>query len=73
MDEDLSDEIMSIVNKSGVTMDRASIPYEDSIILLENDKVSVKLILKELSGRKPNETNIDFDYINFYILLQIKN
>jgi len=73
MDEDLSEDIMTIVNKNEGMMEKGQISYEDSIILKENDKVSVKLMLRELAGRKSNETRLDYDYINFYILLKVKN
>jgi len=73
MDEDLSEDIMTIINKNEVQMEKGQISYEDSIILKENDKISVKLMLRELAGRKSDESRLDFDYINFYILLQIKN
>lgn len=73
MDEDLSDDIMTIVNENEDKMEKAQIAYEDSIILKENDRVSVKLIIRELSGRKSDESKLDYDYINCYVLLQVKN
>jgi len=73
MDEDLSEDIMTIVNKNEGMMQKGQISYEDSIILKENDKVSVKLMLRELAGRKSDDNRLDYDYINFYILLQLKN
>lgn len=73
MDEDLSEDIMTIVNKNEGMMEKGQISYEDSIILKENDKVSVKLMLRELAGRKSDDNRLDYDYINFYILLQLKN
>lgn len=73
MDEDLSEDIMAILTAQDNQMDRGQISYEDSLIIKENDRVSVKLILRELSARKADDGALDFDFINFYILLQIKN
>ena len=73
MDEDLSEDIMTIVKENEDKIQKSQISYEDSIILKENDKVSVKLMLRELAGRKSDEDRLDYDYINFYILLQLKN
>ncbi|MFH5836288.1 DUF4153 domain-containing protein [Proteiniclasticum sp. C24MP] len=73
MTEDLSEDIERIVRENEDQMQKAQIAYEDSIILKENDRVSVKLILRELSARKTDSDTLDFDYINFNILLQMKN
>lgn len=73
MDEDLSEEIMTIVNENEDKLEKSQIAYEDSIILKENDRISVKLMIRELAARKTDESRLDFDYINFYILLKVKN
>jgi hypothetical protein len=73
MDEDLVEEIMTIVRENEDKIQKSQIAYEDSIILLENDRVSIKLMLRELAGRKSDESRLDFDYINFYVLLKINN
>ena len=73
MTEDLSEDIERIVSENEEQMEKAQISFEDAIILKENDSVSVKLILRELSARKTSDSKLDFDYINFNILVQLKN
>lgn len=73
MTEDLSEDIDRIVSENEEQMEKAQISFEDAIILKENDSVSVKLILRELSARKTSDSKLDFDYINFNILVQLKN
>jgi len=73
MTEDLSEDVERIVSENEEQMEKAQISFEDAIILKENDSVSVKLILRELSARKTSDSKLDFDYINFNILVQLKN
>lgn len=73
MTEDLFEDVERIVSENEEQMEKAQISFEDAIILKENDSVSVKLILRELSARKTSDSKLDFDYINFNILVQLKN
>ncbi len=72
LEENLNDEILAIIEEHQGQMEKGMLSQEDAIILLENEKISVKVMLLELSARRESGDELKFDHLRISLLIDVK-
>lgn len=72
LQEELSDDILAIVEKHEGQMEKGILNPEDAVILLENEEISVKITLLELSARRETGDELNFDHLRISLLIDVK-
>lgn len=72
LEEELSDEILAIVDKHQGQMEKGNLLQEDATIILENEDIKVKVTLLELSAKRDSDAMLNYDHLRISILIGVK-
>lgn len=72
MEQDLSDKLALIADENNMENSGKNISKEEISFFLENENTEIKVILREMSGRKETNGTYVFEQVNFILLLNRK-
>lgn len=71
-EENLSERLASIAEENNMANNGKNISKEEISFVLENNEVEVKVVLREMSGRKETDESYIFDQLSLVLLLNLK-
>ena len=72
LEENLSERLASIAEENNMANNGKTISKEEISFVLENNEVEVKVVLREMSGRKETDDTYIFDQLSLVLLLNLK-
>ena len=72
LEENLSERLASIAEENNMANNGKTISKEEISFVLENNEVEVKVVLREMSGRKETDDSYIFDQLSLVLLLNLK-
>lgn len=72
LEEELLPKLKLIIDNHQGQMEKGQLSPEEGTLLLENEEFQVKVIIRELSARKPKEGELQFDNLTLTVLVKDK-